>query len=84
MKKELLVFNTDVSIANIREIDTKRLAAVNAKIIGMDLATEDDYIKYAHDADFLYIVNANLPISKRILESIPKFKSSSKTWNRIW
>jgi D-3-phosphoglycerate dehydrogenase / 2-oxoglutarate reductase len=75
MKKEYLVFDTDVSIANIRDIDRKRLAAVNAKIIGMDLATEDDYIKYAKDADFLYTVSANLPISKRVLKSLPKLKA---------
>ena len=75
MKKEFLVFDTDVSIANIRDIDIKRLAAVNAKIIGMDLATEDEYIKYAHDADFLYIVSANLPITKRIFENLPNLKA---------
>ena len=74
MEKEFIVFNSDVSLTPIREIDKKRLSAVNAQYIGKDCLTEEDFINYANDADIIYN-GGHVFISKKVLKSLPKLKA---------
>ncbi|MCL5073991.1 MAG: C-terminal binding protein [Actinobacteria bacterium] len=74
LEKEFIVFNSDVSLTPIREVDKKRLAAVNAKFIGNDCLTEEDFINYACDADIIYN-GGHVFISKKVIKNLPKLKA---------
>lgn len=74
MEKVFIVFNSDVSLASIREVDKKRLAAINTQYIGKDCLTEEDFINYAGNADIIYN-GGHVFISKKVLKSLPKLKA---------
>ena len=54
------------------EVEAEELAKVNAELVDVECATEDEIIKVAKDADALLVVFA--PMTRRVLEALPKLK----------
>ena len=54
------------------EVEAEELAMVNAELVEVECATEDEIIKAAKDADALLVIFA--PMTRRVLEALPKLK----------
>lgn len=54
------------------ELETEELAKVNAELVDVECATEDEIIEAAKDADALLVVFA--PMTRRVMEALPKLK----------
>ncbi len=52
--------------------ETEELAKVNAELVGVDCATEDEIIEAAKDADA--ILTSQAQITRRVMEALPKCK----------
>ncbi|MBM2824458.1 MAG: C-terminal binding protein [Dehalococcoidales bacterium] len=52
--------------------EREELDRVNAELVGIDCATEDDIIKAAKDADA--VITSSAPMTRRIMEGLPKCK----------
>ena len=50
--------------------ETEELAKVNAELVGVDCATEEEIIEKAKDADA--ILTAGAPMTRRVMEALPK------------
>jgi len=54
------------------EVEAEELTMVNAELVGVECATEDEIIKAAKDADALLVIFA--PMTRRVIEALPKLK----------
>jgi len=54
------------------EIEAEELAKVNAELVDVECATEDEIIEAAKEADALLVVFA--PMTRRVTEALPKLK----------
>ncbi len=54
------------------ELEIEELAKVNAGLVDVECATEDEIIETAKDADALLVVFA--PMTRRVMEALPKLK----------
>ena len=54
------------------EVEAEELTMVNAELVEVECATEDEIIKAAKDADALLVIFA--PMTRRVLEALPKLK----------
>jgi len=57
----------------LMEEEAKELAKVNAEIVGVACATEDEVITAAKDADV--ILSAGVQITRRVMEALPKCRA---------
>ena len=64
-------FQVPLSFATM-EVEAEELAMVNAELVEVVCATEDEIIKAAKDADALLVIFA--PMTRRVLEALPKLK----------
>ena len=64
-------FQVPLSFATM-EVEAEELAMVNAELVEVECATEDEIIKAAKDADALLVIFA--PMTRRVLEALPKLK----------
>ena len=71
MEKQFKVVWLDPYAAMVDEAE--KLAKVNAELVGVACATEDEVIEAAKDADI--IIMGGTPITHRVMEALPKCKA---------
>jgi len=72
-EKQVKVMRVDKTGSSaIRTEDVQELASMNAELVGVDCASEDEIIEAAKDADI--IITAQAPFTRRVIEALPKCK----------
>ncbi|MCL4377394.1 MAG: NAD(P)-binding domain-containing protein [Actinobacteria bacterium] len=74
MEKKIIVFNDHISHAPILKEHVDLLKKHNIEYIGTDCENEEDFLKYAKDADIIFD-QGYTAITQRVIENLPKLKA---------
>lgn len=74
MSKKIIVFNDYPTHAAIRKKDIEMLEKYNIKYTGKDCKSEEDFIKYAKDADIIFDQGC-YDITEKVLNNLSKLKA---------
>lgn len=74
MAREKIIFNDHITHAPIKKDEIQRLKEFNIKYIGRDCLSEEDFMKYAKDADIIFD-QGQTRITRKVIEKLPKLKA---------
>ena len=74
MTEKKIVFNDYISQAPMEKEHVELFKQYDIEYIGADCETEEDFLKYAKDADIIFD-QGHIKITERVIENLPKLKA---------